>query len=564
MTAAAEDTVNASSTPNLVSSVDAVSGSGTWRAICDADAILVNTGVCADLDGRQVALFRVDEAVYALDNFDPASGANVLSRGIVGDLGGELVVASPIYKQHFSLATGRCLEEPEHSVDTYPARVAAGKVWLQSRAHRRTRRFAKRRLVVIGNGMAGMRTVEEMLKLAPQKYDIEIFGAEPHGNYNRVLLSPLLAGEKKIDDIMLHPLDWYREQGVTLHCGDPAVAIDRAHRRVTSQTGTEVGYDRLLLATGSKPVVLPVPGRDLPGVVTFRDLQDVDIMLEAAREHPRAVVIGGGLLGLEAANGLRRRGMHVTVVHLHAHLMERQLDRTAAELLQRSLEDQGLTFKLGAATRAILGTTRDSAARTLPGPERVSAVRFTDGSELATDLVVMAVGIKPNIELAQLAGLRCERGVLVDDTLLTYDPGIYAVGECVQHRNSTYGLVAPLWEQARVCAAHLAEIGMASFPGSLPSAQLKVTGINVFSAGNFADSPRSESLVFRDAKRGIYKRLVLEDDKVRGAVLYGDTTDGPWYVELMTEGRTIGALRDKLLFGSAAASGFTAAATAAT
>jgi NAD(P)H-dependent nitrite reductase small subunit len=529
---------------------------GAWRAVCDADDILANTGVCADLDGKQVALFRIDDIVYALDNFDPASGANVLSRGIVGDLAGEVVVASPIYKQHFSLATGRCLEEPEHSVDTYPARLTAGKVWLQSRAHRRTRRFAKRRLVVVGNGMAGMRTVEELLKLAPQKYDIEIFGAEPHGSYNRVPLSPLPAGEKKIDDIMLHPLDWYREQGVALHCGDPAVAIDRARRRVTSQAGIEVGYDRLLLATGSKPVVLPVPGRDLTGVVTFRDLRDVNTMLQAVREHPLAVVIGGGLLGLEAASGLRRRGMQVTVVHLHSHLMERQLDRAAAELLKRSLEDQGLTFKMGAATTAILGAGIDPAEPDNPergNSGRVSAVRLTDGSELPADLVVMAVGIRPNIELARLASLRCERGVLVDDTLLTYDPCIYAVGECVQHRNCTYSLVAPLWEQARVCAAHLAEIGIARFPGALPSAQLKVTGIQLFSAGSFEDTPRGESLVFRDAKRGIYKRLVLEDDKLRGAVLYGDTTDGPWYVELMTEGRPVGALRDKLLFGAAAA-----------
>jgi nitrite reductase (NADH) large subunit len=514
----------------------------SWHAICNTDDILADTGACADLDGRQIALFHVDSVVYALDNYDPASGANVLSRGIVGDLAGEIVVASPIYKQHFSLATGCCIEEPSYSVETYPVRVISGKVWIQARAQRRSRSLAKRRLVVIGNGMAGMRTVEELLKAAPNKYDIEIFGAEPHGNYNRVLLSPVLAGEKKVDDIMLHPLDWYREQGVKLYSGDPAVAIDRRSRRVTSQSGIETHYDRLLLATGSNPVVLPIPGRDLPGVVTFRDLQDVNSMIDAARQHSHAIVIGGGLLGLEAANGLHRRGMDVTVVHLMSHLMERQVDSTAAELLKRSLEDRGLRFKLSAATSAILGDTR------------VSGVRFTDGTELPADFVVMAAGIRPNIQLAQLARLRCERGILVDDTMLTYDPSIYAVGECVQHRNSTYGLVAPLWEQARVCAGHLAEIGLARFPGSLPSAQLKVTGINLFSAGDFADSARSESLVFRDVKRGVYKRLVLEDDKVRGAVLYGDTTDGPWYVELMTGGRPIGALRDKLLFGAAAAS----------
>jgi nitrite reductase (NADH) large subunit len=309
----------------------------------------------------------------------------------------------------------------------------------------------------------------------------------------------------------------------------------------------------------------------LSGVVTFRDLEDVNTMLQAAREHSRAVVIGGGLLGLEAANGLRCQGMDVTVVHLQEHLMERQLDRAAAELLKRSLERQGLKFKMPAATSAILGGSLaasvgdsrlagagdprvisvDDSRVTASGGPRVTSVRFADGTELPADLVVMAVGIRPNIALAQLASLRCERGVLVDDTMLTYDPSIYAVGECVQHRNSTYGLVAPLWEQARVCAAHLAEIGLARFPGSLPVAQLKVAGIHLFSAGDLQDTARSESLVFRDAKRGIYKRLVLEDDMVRGAVLYGDTADGPWYVELMTEARRIGPLRDKLLFGAA-------------
>ena len=508
-----------------------------WRAVCDTTDVLADTGVGADIDGRQIALFKVEDVFYAIDNFDPIGRANVLSRGIVGDLGGELVVASPLYKQHFSLATGHCLEEPEASVATYPVREIDGRVWVQPRARRRARAAARRRLVVIGNGMAGMRTVEELLKAAPNLYDIEMFGAEPHGNYNRILLSPMLAGDKTVEEIMLHPLSWYRDQGVTLHSGDPAVAIDRMRRRVTSQAGIEATYDRLLIATGSNPVVLPVPGRELPGVVTFRDLEDVDAMLRAAREHRRAVVIGGGLLGLEAASGLRRQGMDVTVVHLGDSLMERQLDRPAAEMLKRALEQQGLAFRMAAATSAILGDGR------------VRAVRFADGGDIAADLVVMAVGIRPNITLAQLAGLRCGRGVLVDDTLLTYDPSIYAVGECVQHRDSTFGLVAPLWEQARVCAAHLAEIGLARFPGALPSAQLKVSGIDLFSAGDFAETAGSESLVFRDPRRGIYKRLVLRDDRVHGAVLYGDTADGAWYLQLMTEGRPVGALRDKLLFG---------------
>jgi NAD(P)H-dependent nitrite reductase small subunit len=523
-----------------------------WQSICRIEDILPNTGVCAEVDGKQLAMFLIDGVVYAIDNFDPASGANVLSRGIVGDLGGEIVVASPLYKHHYALATGRCLEEPAYSVHTYPARVVADTVWVQAQAERRGRSHQKRRLVVIGNGMAGMRTVEELLKAAPQLYDIEIFGAEPHGNYNRVLLSPLLAGEKRVEDIMLHPLSWYHEQGVTLHTGDPVVAIDRIRRRVRSRAGAEASYDRLLLATGSNPFVPPLPGNELPGVVTFRDLQDVSTMLQAAREHTRAVVIGGGLLGLEAANGLTCQGMDVTVLHLGDVLMERQLDPAAAELLKRSLEQRGLKFLLSAQTSAILAAPAHAPDGGTPaGGGRVSHVRLTDGTLVPADLVVFAAGIRPNIELAARANLRCERGILVDDTMLTYDPSIYAVGECVQHRNSTYGLVAPLWEQARVCAAHLAEIGLSRYRGSLPSAQLKVTGIDLFSAGNFADTAGSESLVFRDAKRGVYKRVVIENDKVRGAVLYGDTTDGAWYLELMAESRNVGKLRETLLFGSA-------------
>jgi nitrite reductase (NADH) large subunit len=534
-----------------------------WYAVCDLDDILPDSGVCADVAGRQIAVFRVDDVIYALDNFDPAGGANVLSRGLIGDLGGELVVASPLYKHHYSLTTGRCLEEPEYSVGTYPARLDGTTVWIDAVERGRARDDAgatagaaaraaadatasvaaratsKRRLVVIGNGMAGMRTVEELLQVAPDLYDIEVFGAEPRGNYNRVLLSPVLAGEKRIEDIMLHPLEWYREHAVTLHSGDAVVAVDRARRRVIARSGREARYDRLLFATGSTPTVLPIPGNDLKGVVTFRDLDDVATMLDAARPRARAVVIGGGLLGLEAANGLKCRGMHVTVVHLHARLMDRQLDATAAALLQSSLETRGLEFKMRASTVAILGGSQ------------VSGVRFADGSELPADLVVMAAGVRPNVELARAAGLRCERGIVVDDTLQTFDPSVYAVGECVEHRNRTFGLVAPLWEQARVCAAHLAEIGVARYVSTQPPVQLKVTGIDLFSVGDLGGGARTESLVFRDTQRGVYKRLIVEDDTVRGAVLYGDTADGPWYAELMNEARNIGPLRDTLLFGAA-------------
>ncbi len=517
-----------------------MTASAQWQEICDLADIVPDTGVCAQVGGLQIAVFRVDDLVYAIDNGDPVSGANVLSRGIVGDLGGELVVASPLYKQHFSLLTGRCLEEPNHSVSTHPCRVVAGKVQVLCGARGSRRIAQKRRLVVVGNGMAGMRAVEELLELAPNLYQIEVFGAEPHGNYNRILLSPVLSGEKQVADIMLHPFSWYAERGVKLHSGDPVVEIDRIRRRVRAASGTEAGYDRLLLATGSNPIVLPVPGSTLPGVVTFRDLKDVELMLEASRAYARAVVIGGGLLGLEAANGLRARGMHVTVVHLASSLMERQLDGTSGQLLRQSLEQRGIEFKLAATTVAI------------HGDDRVTGVGLADGTRLAADLVVMAIGIRPNVALAKAAGICCERGILVDDTMLTFDPSIYAVGECVQHRQLTYGLVGPLWEQARVCAAHLAEVGITRYRGSLSATNLKVTGVGVFSAGNIKAGGRSESLVFQDLKLGIYKHLLLEDDQVKGAVLYGDTADGPWYAELMAEGRRIGPIRDRLLFGERA------------
>jgi NAD(P)H-dependent nitrite reductase large subunit/NAD(P)H-dependent nitrite reductase small subunit len=514
--------------------------SNSWRFVCDLQEILPDAGVAALIDGRQIAIFRIEDQVYALDNHDPHSAANVLARGLVGDVHGEPVVASPVYKHHFSLATGRCLEDASCSVRVYPARVNGGQVWVRSESMRAVART--RKLVVVGNGMAGMKVVEHVLELARDAYDITVFGAEPRPNYNRILLSPVLAGEKRAEDIILHPLEWYRDKSVTLHMGDAVVAIDRRRKVVRSARGVEAHYDRLLLATGSKPVVLPIPGADLPGVVTFRDLEDVDVMMRAARTHRKAVVIGGGLLGLEAAHGLMKQGMDVTVVHLFDTLMERQLDRAAAALLQDSLEKRGLEFKMAARTEAILA---DAAAA------RPAAVRFEDGSTLEADLVVMAAGIRPNIDLALAAGLRCDRGVLVSDTLQTFDPSVYAVGECVQHRNSTYGLVAPLFEQASVCATHLVEFGIGRYKGSLVATQLKVTGVDLFSAGDFVGGPRSEALVLRDARRGVYKRIVIEDNRIRGAVLYGDVKDGPWYVELMNEGRDVGALRDKLLFGAA-------------
>ncbi|GAA0798503.1 NAD(P)/FAD-dependent oxidoreductase [Cupriavidus gilardii] len=400
-------------------------------------------------------------------------------------------------------------------------------------------RTGKPRLVVVGNGMAGMRTVEELLALAPDLYDITVFGAEPHGNYNRILLSPVLAGEKTVDDIMLHPREWYARHGITLLAGDPVVAIDRARRLVRSQSGKEVRYDRLLLATGSRPFIVPVPGHELGGVIAFRDIQDVETMLAAARAHRHAVVIGGGLLGLEAANGLLRRGMDVTVLHLGDALMDRQLDANAAALLKRTLERRGLRILLGANTSEILGE------------KRVTGVRLADGTQIPADLVVMAAGVRPNAELARAAGLHCERAIVVDDTLQTYDPRIYAVGECVQHRQATFGLVAPIWDQARVCAAHLAGAGHRRYVQQATATRLKVSGVELYSAGDIVGGEDSEDLVLRDPRRGVYKRLVLQQGRLAGAVLYGDVQDGPWYFELIQNGTPIGAMRNRLLFGKA-------------
>jgi nitrite reductase (NADH) large subunit len=397
----------------------------------------------------------------------------------------------------------------------------------------------KQRLIVIGNGMAGIRTVEELLKIAPDAYDVTVFGAEPHCNYNRILLSPVLAGEKTLNDIILNDDDWYASNGITLHKGRKIVAIDRRRRLVRTEDGLEAGYDRLLLATGSMPFMLPVPGRDLPGVIGFRDIRDVELMLEASQKYRHAIVIGGGLLGLEAANGLKKRGMAVTVVHLLDTLMERQLDKPAADLLKRALEDSGLDFRMEAQTKAILGH------------DRVTGVRFKDGSETPADLVVMAVGIRPNVDLAKSAGIHCERGILVNDTLQTFDPRIYAVGECVQHRKQLFGLVAPFFEQAKVCANHLAEYGIARYEGSVTSTKLKVTGIDLFSAGEFQGGNGYEELLFQDPARGIYKKLVVESNRIKGAVLYGDTGDGAWYFQLMRDGTDISAFRENILFGQA-------------
>ena len=400
----------------------------------------------------------------------------------------------------------------------------------------------KPRLVVVGNGMAGIRTVEELLKLMPGMYDITVFGAEPHPNYNRILLSPVLAGEQRFDEIVLNPLAWYAEHGIRLHVGKEVTRIDRIRRKVIAADGTEAPYDRLLLATGSLPIVLPVPGKELKGVIGYRDMHDTQTMIDTATRKRHAVVIGGGLLGLEAANGLKQRGMQVTVVHLADWLLERQLDPVAGQLLQQSLSERGLEFRLGTSTTELVGNADGE----------VVAVKFSDGSEVPADLVVMAAGIRPNIALAQAAGIHCTRGIVVNDTLQTFDPRVYAVGECASHRGIAYGLVAPLFEQAKICANHLAGFGIGIYRGSVASTKLKVTGIDLFSAGDFMGGEGSEEIVLSDPAGGVYKKLVLKDDRLVGACLYADTNDGAWYFQLLKDASPIGERRERLMFGESA------------
>jgi nitrite reductase (NADH) large subunit len=401
----------------------------------------------------------------------------------------------------------------------------------------------RQKLVVIGNGMAGIRAVEELLRLAPDLYDITVFGAEPHPNYNRILLSPVLSGEQTLEQIVLNPLQWYADHGIRLHLGKKVVDVQRRQRVVIAEDGTREPYDRLLIATGSNPFILPVPGKDLAGVITYRDIADTQAMIDASTRYRHAVVIGGGLLGLEAANGLAVRGMQVTVVHIAPWLMERQLDETAGKLLQQSLQARGLKFMIGAQTQALL-PDRDG---------RVMAVQFKDGSEIPADLVVMAAGIRPNTQLAEKIGLHCSRGIVVNDTMQTItDARIYSVGECAAHRGIAYGLVAPLFEQGKVCATHLAQFGIGRYTGSQTSTKLKVTGIDLFSAGNFSGGPAEqgfEEIVLSDPYGGVYKKLVIQNDKLVGACMYGDTADGSWYFKLLREGRNIGDIRDKLMFG---------------
>ncbi|QEK37344.1 nitrite reductase small subunit NirD [Acinetobacter johnsonii] len=516
-----------------------------WVDVCALDDVTPNTGVGALIEHQQIAIFRVgaEKRVYALSNQDPFSQAFVMSRGIIGDLQGERVVASPIYKQHFSLATGRCLEDKDEKLLVFPSKIENGRVWISPTPQKTYitntgTSQEKMKLVLVGNGLAGMRCLEDLLDMAPERYDVTVIGEEPWGNYNRIMLSPVLSGDKTIDDIMLHPHAWYSDKGIRFIAGDPAVRIDRPRKQVYTEKGEVVDYDRLILATGSKPFIPPIAGADLKGVISFRDIYDINTMLDYCKTKKNAVVIGGGLLGLEAAYGLKQRGMNVTVLHLMDRIMERQLDSKASQMLRHSIEQKGISIITEANTEALVGVDG-----------HVTQIRLKDGTVLEADLVVFAVGIRPNMALAQSAGLRCNRGVLVNDTMQTFDPSIYAVGECIEHRSQTFGLVEPLWGQAFICASHLAEHGSLTFKAPTVPTQLKVSGCDVFSAGNFEPKDDFEDIILNDEKRQIYKRIIIQKDKVVGAVLFGDTEDGVWYAELISDQTPISSIRNKLLFG---------------
>ena len=395
-------------------------------------------------------------------------------------------------------------------------------------------------LVVIGNGMAAMRLVEELGRRALGRYAVAVVGEEPRLAYNRVLLSSVLAQEVSRAEIELRPASWWRDRGVTLLYGQTATAVDPAIRRVRLASGATLPFTKLVLATGSRAIRLSIPGMELPGVLTFRDLGDVAAIEAAAEKRRKVAVIGGGLLGLEAAYGLAKAGLQVSVIHLMDRLMERQLDAHASALLLRAVKAKGIAVHLNAETTGIVGR------------QRAEAVALKDGRQIGADLVVVAAGIRPNVELAHSADLTVDRGIVVDDWLQTSKHGIHAIGECAAHRGICYGLVEPAYEQARVLAAHLAGEN-ASYSGSVLATNLKVSGVNVFSAGDFLGAPGTEQIVLSDAGLGSYKKLVIAGGRLTGAVLFGDTAEGLWYLELIRSGASIEAIRADLVFGRALA-----------
>ncbi|NTU27536.1 FAD-dependent oxidoreductase [Bacillus tequilensis] len=392
----------------------------------------------------------------------------------------------------------------------------------------------KQRLVLAGNGMAGIRCIEEVLKLNRQMFEIVIFGSEPHPNYNRILLSSVLQGETSLDDITLNSKDWYAANGITLYTGETVVHIDTDRQRVITDRKRTLPYDKFIVATGSSPHILPIPGADKKGVYGFRTIEDCQALMSIAEHNQKAAVIGAGLLGLEAAVGLQHLGMDVSVIHHSAGIMQKQLDQTASRLLQADLERKGLTFHLEKDTVSISGTAQ------------ADGIQFKDGTSLKADLIVMAAGVRPNIKLAVSSGIAVNRGIIVNDCMQTSEPNVYAVGECAEHNGTVYGLVSPLYEQGKVLAKHICDVPCEGYQGSAPFAALKIAGIDVWSAGKVHENDRTTSISIRDEQAGIYKKALFEDDKLAGVILYGDTRDNRRFLDSLLTQRDISIVKKQL------------------
>ncbi|WP_078409966.1 nitrite reductase large subunit NirB [Priestia abyssalis] len=408
----------------------------------------------------------------------------------------------------------------------------------------------KQKLVLIGNGMAGVRCIEEILKNDSDAFEITIFGSEPHVNYNRILLSTVLQGSTSLEDITINDRNWYEEHHIQLFTGETVIKIDKEKKVVRTDKNREVSYDKLILATGSVPFLLPLPGADKEGVIAFRTIEDCQKMIETSKEYKKAVVIGGGLLGLEAARGLLNLGMEVNVVHIAPYLMERQLDPMAAKMLQKELENQGMNFLLQKETQEIIGK------------HRVEGLRFKDGTEVEADLVVMAVGVRPNVQLAKESGIDTNRAIIVNDYLETDIPNIYAVGECAEHRGMVYGLVKPLYEQGQVLAKHICGMSCRGYEGSVLSTQLKISGVDVFSVGQFAGDETTKAITIFDELDGVYKKVVFQDNKMVGAVLFGDTKDGTRLLDMIVKQKDVSDVEKVVLLQSSNGTGHSAASMA--
>ena len=401
----------------------------------------------------------------------------------------------------------------------------------------------KEKLILVGNGMAGVRCLEEILKYRPETFEITVFGSESHVNYNRILLSSVLQGGASFDDLTINDRDWYEQHGIQLFTGETVIKIDTDKQIIQTDKNRSHSYDRLILATGSVPFLLPIPGAEKDGVITFRTIEDCQKMIEAANHYQKAVVIGGGVLGLEAARGLVNLGMEVSVVHISSYLMERQLDETAAKMLQKELENQGMKFLLEKVTQEIIGNNR------------IEGLRFKDGTVVEADLLVMAAGVRPNIQLAKESGIAVNRAILVNDYMETTIPNIYAVGECVEHREMVYGLVKPLYEQGQVLAKRICGIDSKGYEGSVLSTQLKISGVDVFSVGEFQEDKRSKSIKIFDDLEGVYKKLVFQDQKIIGAVLFGDTNERTRLLDMILKKQDVSDVEKVTLFQSSTTGG---------